>query len=302
MHYLISNQDNRELPPDADLTGKTLRKETAEYYDECYWDYLLTWCNRDNLAYHYGYWDKTTPYQHHQALLNKNQVLYDAAGIKASDRVLDAGCGVGGSSIWMAKNYGNRATGMTVSSQQAIYGAQHADRQGVGKLVDFEVADFCQMPFEDESFDVVWALESSCYALDKGVFLKEAMRVLRKGGRVVVCDGFFTRREFNTEEWREIMTCLNGWAVPNLCLKDEFSGLLEQQGFHSPTMRDLTPQTMQSIEYMLSVAKRLQPMQKLGEWLGLRTKGQTANYWVGVAQHYLFTQNLTAYCIFTAQK
>ncbi|SJM95481.1 Methyltransferase type 11 [Crenothrix polyspora] len=302
MHYLISNQDNRELPLDADLSGKALRKETAEYYDECYWDYLLTWCNRDNLAYHYGYWDKSTPYQHHQALLNKNQVLYDAAGIKASDRVLDAGCGIGGSSIWMAKNYGNRATGMTVSGQQAIYGAQHAKRQGVGDLVDFEVADFCQMPFENESFDVVWALESSCYALNKGVFLKEAMRVLRKGGRVVVCDGFFTRREFNDEEWREVLTCLNGWAVPNLCLKDEFSGLLEQHGFHSPTMRDLTLQTMQSIDYMHSVAKRLRPMQKLGEWLGLRTKGQTANYWVGVAQHYLFTKNLTAYCIFTAQK
>jgi tocopherol O-methyltransferase len=302
MYTLISNQDNRVLPVDAEISSAALRKDTAHYYDQCYWDYLLTWCNRDNLAFHYGYWDKDTPYQHHEALLNKNQVLYEATGIKADDRVLDAGCGVGGSSIWMAKNYGNRATGLTVSKQQAIYGGQHAKRQGVGELVGFEVADFCQMPFEDESYDVVWALESSCYAVNKGDFLREAYRVLRKGGRIVVCDGFFTRREFNKAEWKEIVTCLNGWAVPNLCIKDEFSGMLEQNGFHDVSMRDLTPQTMDSINYMLKVAKRLHPIQKLSEWLGLRTEGQTANYWVGVAQHYLFTQNLTAYCIFTAQK
>jgi tocopherol O-methyltransferase len=302
MHYLIPNQDNRELPPDADLSGKALRKETAEYYDECYWDYLLTWCNRDNLAYHYGYWDEVTPYQHHQALLNKNQILYDAADIKPTDRVLDAGCGIGGSSIWMAKNYGNQAIGMTVSQQQANHGTQHAQRHGVAELVNFEVADFCQMPFPDESFDVVWALESSCYAIDKNDFLREAWRVLRKGGRVVVCDGFFLRDSFNDEEWREVMTCLNGWAVPNLSLSHLFPGMLEQQGFHSISTRDLTPQTMQSIDHMHNVAKRLGPLQKIGEWLGIRSKGQTANYCVGLAQHYLFTQKLTGYCIFTAQK
>lgn len=302
MYTLISNQDNRQLAENTEKSADSLRKDTAFYYDECYWDYLITWCNRENLAFHYGYWVEDTPYRHHEALVNKNQLLYDVTRIKPGERVLDAGCGVGGSCIWMAKNHGNRATGLTVSREQAKYGAQHAKRQGVADLVDFKVADFCQMPFEDESFDVVWALESSCYAVDKGDFLREAWRVLRPGGRVVVCDGFFTRREFNAEEWQEIVVCLNGWAVPNLCIKDEFSGMLAQHGFHDITMRDLMPETMDSINYMRKVAKRWRPIHIASEWLGLRTEGQIANYQVGISQHYLFTNNITAYCIFTGQK
>jgi len=53
---------------------------------------------------------------------------------------------------------------------------------------------------------------------------------------------------------------------------------------------------------MYKVAKRLYPVQKISQWLGLRSKAQTANYYVGLAQHLLFEENLTEYCIVTAQK
>jgi len=53
---------------------------------------------------------------------------------------------------------------------------------------------------------------------------------------------------------------------------------------------------------MFKVANRLKPVQLLSQWLGLRTKAQTANYKVGIAQHRLFTDNLVEYGIFTATK
>jgi|688.fasta_scaffold32913_5 cyclopropane fatty-acyl-phospholipid synthase-like methyltransferase len=305
MHYTLEpNQDYRDqsLRQDAELSTTELQADAAKHYDDCYRDYLVAWCNRDNLALHYGYWDQTTPYNQHQALLNKNQILYEKAGIKATDKVLDAGCGIGGSTIWMAKNHGNTVTGITISAQQAQYAAQHAQRHGVSELVNFEVADFCATPFADESFDVVWALESSCHALNKGDFLREAFRVLRKGGRLVVCDGFVLQRQFDERQWQAVVTCLNGWAVPNLCGRDEFFGLLQQQGFNNAECHDITAQTLPSADYMYKVAKRLQPVQKISQWLGLRTKAQTANYLVGLAQHVLFSEKLTEYCIFTAEK
>ncbi|MDT4288178.1 methyltransferase domain-containing protein [Methylomonas sp. MO1] len=304
MYNLEPNQDYRDqsLRDNAELSSTELQADAAKHYDDCYNDYLVAWCNRDNLALHYGYWDETKPYDQHQALLNKNQILYEKAGIQAGDKVLDAGCGIGGSTIWMAKQHGNRVTGITISAKQADYARQHAKRHGVAERVDFEIADFCATPFPDASFDVVWALESSCHALYKGDFLREAWRVLRPGGRIVVCDGFVLQRQFNEQQWQAVVTCLNGWAVPNLCARDEFSGLLAQQGFQDIICHDITAQTHASVEHMYKVAKRLKPVQTISQWLGLRSKAQTANYLVGLAQHQLFTEKLTEYCIFTAQK
>ena len=193
-------------------------------------------------------------------------------------------------------------TGITISAKQADYARQHARRHGVSELVNFEVADFCATPFSDASFDVVWALESSCHALNKGDFLREAFRVLKPGGRVVVCDGFLLQRQFSEHQWQAVVTCLNGWAVPNLCSRDEMQGLFEQQGFEAIECHDITPQTQPSVEYMYKVAKRLKPVQKISQWLGLRTKAQTANYLVGLAQYQLFTEKLTEYLIFVGRK
>jgi len=303
MHYLEPNQDYRDstLREDTELSVEELKADAEKHYDDCYNDYPFAWCNKENLALHYGYCDNDTK-SHHQALINKNQVLYDLAGISGSDHVLDAGCGIGGSSIWMAKQHGNQMTAITISKQQTEHAAQHAKRQGVADKTDFQVSDFCATPFPDESFDVIWGLESICHALNKGDFLKEAFRLLRPGGRIVVCDGFIQRREFSDDEWNDIVICLNGWAVPNLCSRDEFNQLLEDNQFSDINYTDITTETLPSADHMLKVAKRLKPVQQITQWLGLRSKAQTANFKVGIAQHRLFTDQLVEYGIFTATK
>jgi hypothetical protein len=85
-YTLEPNRDYRDQSPMDDQ--QALKADATKHYDECYRDYLFAWCNSDNLALHYGYWDEAKPYQQHQALLNKNQVLYEKAGIQAGDKVL----------------------------------------------------------------------------------------------------------------------------------------------------------------------------------------------------------------------
>ena len=300
MHYIEPNQDYRSHSTNND-SAETLREAAVKHYDACYWDYLFAWSGRNDLALHYGYWDENT-HSHTQSLLNKNQKLYEAADIKSSDYVLDAGCGIGGSSIWMAKNHANNLKAITISAKQAYYAGRHAKRHGVAEQIDFEVSDFCQTPYADETFDIVWGLESICHALNKADFIREAFRVLKKGGRLVVCDGFLMQREVADEDWPAMVDCLDGWAVPNLCVRDEFTHILSDQGFANIKYDDITEQTLPSAEYMYKVAKRLEPVQKISQLLGLRSETQTANFKVGLAQLHLFQNKLVEYGIFSAQK
>lgn len=302
-YYLEPNKDyrNDSLRHGAEFSEEDIRVDTAKHYDDCYWDYRTAWFDNENLALHYGYWDKNTK-THSQALLNKNRILAEIAGIKPEDHVLDAGCGIGGSSIWLAKHVGCRATGITVSARQVEHAKRNAKRHGVADKADFRQADFCKTPFPDESFDVVWAVESSCYATDKRDFFREAYRLLRKGGTLIACDGYATRREFNEEEWQAVMDCLNGWAVPNLASVEEFHAGMEECGFRDVHITEATAETMPSSRRMYLTALWTYPMQLTMQWLGLRSKAQTANFKVALAQYKVFRDKMVRYCIFRAKK
>ena len=76
-------------------------KKIIQYYIDTENSYKDSWDLNNSLAIHYGYWDdKVNSFP--QSLLRMNEVMIEAADITAKDKVLDAGCGVGGSSIFMA--------------------------------------------------------------------------------------------------------------------------------------------------------------------------------------------------------
>ena len=66
---------------------------------------------------HYGYWDDSVK-NFHEALLNLNKVLAEIAEIKEGENILDAGCGVGGSSLWLAKRKNCTVKGISLNKRQ----------------------------------------------------------------------------------------------------------------------------------------------------------------------------------------
>ena len=77
--------------------------------------YLDIWGNYDNLALHMGYYeDDEKEISHEESLLKLNEIVSDAAKLQEGDLVLDAGCGVGGSSIWWAQNRGCKVKGVSL--------------------------------------------------------------------------------------------------------------------------------------------------------------------------------------------
>lgn len=295
MNQLNPGQDYRTGNP------ATLRDDIVRYYNECYWDYRTSWLDNQNLAIHYGYWDQETR-NHSQALLNMNRLLADTAAINAGERVLDAGCGIGGSSIWLAEQRGARVTGITLSDLQVNQARRNAAQRGVSDRVDFQTADFCATPFETGSFDVIWGIESICHALDKRDFIREAHRLLKPGGRLVCSDGYALKREFTEAEWQTIRICLDGWQIPNLTLPDEFESYLSEVGFTDIRFSNITPHILPSSLRLHQTARMTLPMQKIMGWLGLRTPAQTGNFYTALNQYRIFADGLGCYGVFCATR
>jgi len=224
-------------------------KDIVDYYDQCENHYRTHWNLAESLAIHYGYWDETTN-TFHEALTKINEVLAQEAGITASDRVLDAGCGIGGSSIYLAKNIACKVVGITLSEQQVKSANRIASERSVSGYTHFEAQDFTNTSFEAESFDVVWAIESVCHANQKADFLAEAYRLLKPKGRLIVADFFKTKSILNKKENNILNEWAKGWAVPSFESAQHFQQLMQQQQFTNITTKNITP-------HILPSAKRL---------------------------------------------
>lgn len=295
---VIVNRQNQDSRTD---TSTDLKQKIVKYYDECFIDYRLFWLDSKNLAMHYGYWDEDTR-THSDSLLHMNRAVSRAINIEPGARILDAGCGIGGSSIWLAKNFDVHVTGITLTASQVPRAEKYARYRGVGDRVNFLEADYCETPFADESFDIVWGLESICYAVRKQSFVEEAYRLLRPGGQLVVADGFAFKTDFTPEEGRYVQAFLDGCVVPNLATLEEFSNAMQACRFHDIRYTDITDNVMPSSDVLHQKSILTYPIEKILGWLKIRTPTQTGNYYAAKNQHEIFRRGLAGYGIFSAKK
>lgn len=220
--------------------------EVARYYELSEVHYRLFWRLEKSRALHYGLWEPTTK-NFHEALLNTNRVLAEMAGIKGGETVLDAGCGVGGSSLWLAGERNCLVTGITLSEKQVAKATAFANEAGVQESVRFECRDFMNTGFPDQFFDVVWGVESICHAPDKALFLKEAFRILKKGGRLVMAD-FFQKDGLQGKAATLMQRFAHSWAVDSFATWETFEDNLQAAGFRTLQMKEASKQVKPSVD------------------------------------------------------
>lgn len=157
-----------------------LKSQIQQFYDASSGLWEQVWGEH----MHHGYYGPTghEKKNRRQAQIDLIEELLAWAKVTKAEQILDVGCGIGGSSIYLAQKFHARAIGITLSPVQAKRATQRSQEAGLATDVQFQVADAMAMPFADDSFDFVWSMESGEHMPDKEKFLQECYRVLKPGG------------------------------------------------------------------------------------------------------------------------
>lgn len=159
------------------IKAATTGEAVASHYDELDPFYRSLWGEH----VHHGLWESghESPAE---AVIAMSRRVALRAGIEPGQRVCDVGCGYGGTARLLARDYGTKVTGITVSQRQY----EEALARG-GENPRFILGDWLENDLPDESFDAVIAIESTEHLPDVALGIREMARVLVPGGKLVIC-------------------------------------------------------------------------------------------------------------------
>lgn len=212
----------------------TLKTQIQQFYDASSGLWEQVWGEH----MHHGYYGATgnEKKDRRQAQIDLIEELLIWAGIGQASNILDVGCGIGGSSLYLAEKFNASATGITLSPIQAKRAAQRAQEADLTSRVRFEVADALEMPFSDDSFDFVWSMESGEHMPDKQKFLAECYRVLKPGGTFLMatwCHRPITPATgaLTTEERQHLADIYRVYCLPYVISLPEYAEIADNLPF-----------------------------------------------------------------------
>ncbi len=162
--------------------------------------------------------------------LRMELVVADSAGLDPACLALDVGCGVGGAACHLARVTGAAVRGLTPNGAQLALARENAARHAVLR-VDFDLGSASDLPYPDNSFDVVLFFESACHFPDRARFFAEAWRVLKPGGRLAGQDWLAGSRLAPALRDPLVGRICATWAIASLDTVDGYAQLMAGAGF-----------------------------------------------------------------------
>ncbi|ESW03475.1 hypothetical protein PHAVU_011G017100 [Phaseolus vulgaris] len=213
-----------------------LQKGIAEFYDES----STLWENIWGDHMHHGFYDADSTVSvsdHRAAQIRMIEESLRFASFSEDDtkwpkRIVDVGCGIGGSSRYLAQKFGATSVGITLSPVQAQRANALAAAQGLAHKVSFQVADALEQPFPDGKFDLVWSMESGEHMPDKTKFVRELGRVAAPGGTIIIvtwCHRDLGPDEQSLQPWEQdlLKKICDAYYLPAWCSAADYVKLLQ---------------------------------------------------------------------------
>lgn len=236
-----------------------------------YFDYLLSLLNDGNEAVeksfgrhvHWGYWEQpelaelsTADFE--QAAENLSQQVCLAGNIKNGLSVLDVGCGFGGTVAHVNEQYkGMKLAGLNIDERQLVR-AREMVLPLADNTIQFQQGNACALPYPDQSYDVVLAVECIFHFPDRGQFFKEAYRVLKPGGYLALSD-FVPRAAvvpFTKIKLPEALS-IGFYGTDNvMCSAKHYQRLAKRTQFKLQAARDITTNTLPTYPYLRQLARQ----------------------------------------------
>ncbi len=156
--------------------------QNDQHYDQV----TDAWQNIMGDNFHFGYFETgdISLAEATYALIDK---MTNLLSITEKSKILDVGCGIGGPAVYISQKFNCTICGISTSRKGVEAAYQKSRTSGLSARLEFKVADGTRNGLPDNSFDIVWVMESS-HLMNKKALLKECQRVLKPKGTLILCD------------------------------------------------------------------------------------------------------------------
>ena len=219
--------------------SSTNKIEMVDFYNEATEDYEY-WSKDYNM--HFGYFIpfKTNPFNRDSMLEEMNYQVVKRLKISKHKSILaDLGCGMGGPMRHALKRHKNlSAIGITLSNFQVYQGNKLL--QGLNGTILNE--DYNHTSFRSNSFDAALAIESFCHSGHSSQSIREAYRILKSKGKLVIADAFLKKEESRLSYGSHFAyeKLCNHWSLERLETIDNMRLKLKRQGFNDITVENVS--------------------------------------------------------------
>ena len=220
------------------------KRKIAEYYNLASPYYRSMW--GDHI--HHGYWIRGDESKE-TAQIQLIEHLAQLANIKTGLRILDIGCGFGGSSLYLTKKYGVNSTGITISPVQVQMAKEAAAKTNLDAsflLMDAEDMQFAQ------PFDLLWSVESISHYHDPRRFFASAVKFLKPGGHFALTD-WFRKEDISPADKKKFIEPIEEGMMVELRGMADYHDFLVSSGLHVIHRQDLTVNCAKSWDIGLDI-------------------------------------------------
>jgi len=211
----------------------------SPYYRELWGEHL-----------HHGYW-VTGSESKEEAQLALTAHLAQVAQIPKGADILDVGCGFGGSSLYLAREYRAAVTGITISETQAAIARQNAHDAGTPARFLVMDADDITIP---EKFGVVWSIEAISHFGDKPTFFARTGELLQTGGTLALID-WFQKERLSAADRRAFIEPIERGMLVELKTISGYSEMIRAAGLDITDTSDLSIHCARTWDISLDLIK-----------------------------------------------